>query len=122
MDLKENFSTLCPCSVPCVQEAKDFNISVWFFFKSNLALEDECLNENEYSEILAGFLSFSRVKINSCYACKILNNEMQTGVNLPEVGQAMFVQCKSIKRSELLRSGRNPLWRGPNMWKVGTIS
>ncbi|KAF4796530.1 hypothetical protein TURU_083686 [Turdus rufiventris] len=57
------------------------------FFKmtrSNLALEDKCLNENEYSEILAGFLSFSRVKINSCYACKILNNEVQFGVNLPE--------------------------------------
>lgn len=77
---------------PVCKRLKTSIFQCGFFFKSNLALEDKCLNENEYSEILAGFLSFSRVKINSCFACKILNNEVQAGVNLPEVGQAIFVQ------------------------------
>lgn len=62
---------------PYVQEAKDLNITrVWFFFKSNLVLEDKCLNENEYSQVLVGFLSFGRVKVNYCYACRVLNNEV----------------------------------------------
>lgn len=76
---------------PFVQEAKDFNIPrVWLFFKSNLVLEDKCLNGKEYSKILAGFLNFSRVKINYCYACRNLNNEVQVSFNLLEVGQAIF--------------------------------
>lgn len=102
MDLKEKVSALCLCSIPlCAKETKDFNIPrVWLFFKSNLVLEDKCLNENEYSKILAGFLNFSRVKINYCYACRILNNEVQVSFSLLKVGQAIFVHWKSVKRPE----------------------
>lgn len=76
----------CP---PVCKRLKTSNISVCFFF--NLVLENKCLNENEYSKLIAVSLSFSRVKIKSCYACRSLNNEVQVGISLLEVGQAVFV-------------------------------
>lgn len=76
----------CP---PMCKRLKTSNISGWFFF--NLVLEGKCLNENEPSEVVAISLSFSRVKINSCCACRSLNNEVQVGISLLEVGQAVFV-------------------------------
>lgn len=60
------------------------------------------------------------MKINYCYACRILNNEMQVSFNLLGLGQAIvFIHCKLVLGArELLRLGEAPLWRGTGMCKV----
>lgn len=72
-------------------------MQVFFLYGQPYDLEDKCLNGNGYSKVLVGFLSFSRAKINYCYACRIFSNEMQVNLDQLEVGQAIrSFHCKLV--------------------------